>query len=141
MPEIHDQLLDIAHTLEDHYRDMQDMEFTIEEGKLYMLQCRNGKRTAKAALKIANDLVKEGKITKEEAVLSVDPRNLDTLLHGSFSKATLKNAVQIGKGLPAAPGAACGKIVSPLRSRKLLQRKARRSFLYVVRPLLRISKV
>jgi pyruvate,orthophosphate dikinase len=111
MPEIHDQLLDIAHTLEDHYRDMQDMEFTIEEGKLYMLQCRNGKRTAKAALKIANDLVKEGKITKEEAVLSVDPHNLDTLLHGSFSKATLKNAVQIGKGLPAAPGAASGAIV------------------------------
>jgi pyruvate, orthophosphate dikinase len=111
MTEIHDQLLNIANLLEDHYKDMQDMEFTIEEGKLYMLQCRNGKRTAKAALKIANDLVKEGKISKETAVGMIDPRNLDTLLHGSFNKNELKNAEQIGKGLPAAPGAACGKIV------------------------------
>ncbi|MDY6286735.1 MAG: pyruvate, phosphate dikinase [Lachnospiraceae bacterium] len=111
MPEIHDQLLDIADKLEKHYRDMQDMEFTIEDGKLYMLQCRNGKRTAKAALKIAHDMVNEGMIDKETAVLSVDPHNLDSLLHGSFTKATLKNAVQIGKGLPAAPGAASGAIV------------------------------
>ncbi len=111
MPEIHDELLNIADKLEDHYRDMQDMEFTIEDGKLYMLQCRNGKRTAKAALKIACDLVAEGKIGKEQAVLAVDPRNLDSLLHGSFTKETLAGAVQIGKGLPAAPGAACGMIV------------------------------
>ncbi|MEE0955156.1 MAG: pyruvate, phosphate dikinase [Eubacterium sp.] len=111
LPEIYDELIAISNKLEDHYRDMQDMEFTIEDGKLYMLQCRNGKRTAKAALKIACDLVREGMIDKKQAVLAVDPRNLDTLLHGSFSKATLKNAVQVGKGLPAAPGAACGKIV------------------------------
>jgi pyruvate,orthophosphate dikinase len=111
MPKIYDQLIGIAKTLEDHYRDMQDMEFTIEEGKLFMLQTRNGKRTAKAALKIANDLVKEGKIDKKKAVLDVEPRNLDTLLHGSFVKSELEKAEQIGKGLPAAPGAASGKIV------------------------------
>ncbi|MDO4479361.1 MAG: pyruvate, phosphate dikinase [Lachnospiraceae bacterium] len=111
MTEIHDQLLEIARILEDHYRDMQDMEFTIEEGKLYMLQCRNGKRTAKAALKIARDLVNEGMIDKKKAIAMIDPRNLDSLLHGSFNKADLKNATVIGKGLPAAPGAACGKVV------------------------------
>ena len=111
LPKIYDELIAISNKLEDHYRDMQDMEFTIEDGKLYMLQCRNGKRTAKAALKIACDLVAEGKIDKKKAVLDVDPRNLDTLLHGSFSKSVVKNATQIGKGLPAAPGAACGKIV------------------------------
>ncbi len=111
MPNIYDELIGIANKLENHYRDMQDMEFTIEDGKLYMLQTRNGKRTAKAALKIAHDLVNEGKISKEEAVLAVDPRNLDTLLHGSFDKAAVKNATQIGKGLPAAPGAAAGKVV------------------------------
>ena len=111
MPEIHDELLDIADKLEHHYRDMQDMEFTIEDGKLYMLQCRNGKRTAKAALKIAHDLVEEGMIDKKTALLAVDPRNLDSLLHGSFSKATLEGATLIGKGLPAAPGAAAGQIV------------------------------
>ena len=111
LPEIYKQLLEISDKLEDHYRDMQDMEFTIEHGKLYMLQCRNGKRTAKAALKIACDLVKEGKIDEKTALLQVDPRNLDTLLHGSFSKDTVKAATQIGKGLPAAPGAASGKIV------------------------------
>ncbi len=111
MPEIHDELLDIADKLEHHYRDMQDMEFTIEDSKLYMLQCRNGKRTAKAALKIAHDLVEEGMIDKKTALLAVDPRNLDSLLHGSFSKATLEGATLIGKGLPAAPGAATGAIV------------------------------
>jgi len=111
LPKIYDELIAISNKLEDHYRDMQDMEFTIEDGKLYMLQCRNGKRTAKAALKIACDLVAEGKIDKKKAVLDVDPRNLDTLLHGSFSKAEVKKATQVGKGLPAAPGAACGKIV------------------------------
>ena len=111
LPDIYDQLIGIANKLEDHYRDMQDMEFTIEHGKLYMLQTRNGKRTARAALKIANDLVKEGKIDKKTAILAIDPRNLDTLLHGSFDKNAVKKAEQIGKGLPAAPGAASGKIV------------------------------
>jgi pyruvate,orthophosphate dikinase len=111
LPAIYDELISISNKLEDHYRDMQDMEFTIEHGKLFMLQCRNGKRTAKAALKIACDLVKEGKIDEKTALLQVDPRNLDTLLHGSFSKSVVKSAKQIGKGLPAAPGAACGKIV------------------------------
>ena len=111
LPEIYDQLIGIAKKLEDHYHDMQDMEFTIEHGKLFMLQTRNGKRTARAALKIAHDLVKEGKIDKKTAILAIDPRNLDTLLHGSFDKDAVKKAEQIGKGLPAAPGAASGKIV------------------------------
>ena len=111
LPDIYDELIGIAHKLEDHYHDMQDMEFTIEHGKLYMLQTRNGKRTARAALKIAHDLVKEGKIDKKTAVLAIDPRNLDTLLHGSFDKDAVKKAELIGKGLPAAPGAASGKIV------------------------------
>ncbi len=115
LPEIYDELLGIATKLEDHYSDMQDMEFTIEDGKLFMLQCRNGKRTAAAAIKIAVDLVNEGKTTKEKALLAIDPRNLDTLLHGSFDTKALKAAEAegklIGKGLPAAPGAACGKIV------------------------------
>ncbi|MEE1110073.1 MAG: pyruvate, phosphate dikinase, partial [Lachnospiraceae bacterium] len=111
LPEIYDQLIAIAHKLEDHYHDMQDMEFTIEHGKLFMLQTRNGKRTARAALKIARDLVAEGKIDKKTAVLAIDPRNLDTLLHGSFDKDAVKKAELIGQGLPAAPGAATGKIV------------------------------
>ena len=111
LPEIYDELIGIAKKLEDHYHDMQDMEFTIEHGKLFMLQTRNGKRTARAALKIAHDLVKEGKIDKKTAVLAIDPRNLDTLLHGSFDKDAVKKAEQIGKGLAASPGAASGKIV------------------------------
>ena len=111
MPEVHDQLLKVAQILENHYCDMQDLEFTIEDGKLYMLQCRNGKRTAKAAMKIAHDLVKEGKIDKKKAVSMIDPRNLDTLLHGSFDKNELKNAERIGTGLPASPGAASGQAV------------------------------
>ncbi len=101
----------VCATLESHYRDMQDMEFTVEHGKLYMLQTRNGKRTAKAALKIACDLVDEGMRTEEEAVAMIDPRNLDTLLHPQFDAAALKAATPIGKGLGASPGAACGKIV------------------------------
>jgi len=115
LPNIYEELLEIAHKLEDHYCDMQDMEFTIEDGKLFMLQCRNGKRTARAAIKIAVDLVNEGKTTKEKALLAIDPRNLDTLLHGSFDPKALKAAEAdgklIGQGLPAAPGAASGKIV------------------------------
>lgn len=111
MPEVYKQFVDIANRLENHYRDMQDMEFTIENGKLYMLQTRNGKRTAAAALKIAVDLVKEGMITENEAVLRVEPKQLDALLHPQFDGKALKAATPIGKGLAASPGAACGKVV------------------------------
>ena len=111
MPEVYDQFVEICNTLEDHYRDMQDMEFTIEDRKLYMLQTRNGKRTAKAALKIACDLVDEGMISEEQAVAMIDPRNLDTLLHPQFDADALKKATVLGKGLPASPGAACGRVV------------------------------
>ena len=110
-PEAFKEFVSVCNTLENHYRDMQDMEFTVEHGKLYMLQTRNGKRTAKAALKIACDLVDEGMCTPEEAVLMIDPRNLDTLLHPQFDEAAIKNAKAIGKGLGASPGAAFGKIV------------------------------
>lgn len=109
-PEIYKQFIGIVNTLENHYKDMQDMEITIEEGKLYFLQTRNGKRTAQAALKIAVDLVEEGMLTKTEAVLKVEPKQLDTLLHPAFYTEDLKNAEPIAKGLPASPGAACGKI-------------------------------
>ena len=110
-PEAFAQFKDVCEKLENHYRDMQDMEFTVEHGKLYMLQTRNGKRTAQAALKIACDLVDEGMRTEEEAVLMIDPRNLDTLLHPQFDVNALKNATPAGKGLGASPGAACGKVV------------------------------
>ena len=110
-PEAFAQFKQVCKTLEDHYRDMQDMEFTVEHGKLYMLQTRNGKRTAQAALKIACDLVDEGMRTEQEAVAMIDPRNLDTLLHPQFDAKSLKAATPIGKGLGASPGAACGKIV------------------------------
>ena len=110
-PEAFKQFKEVCKTLEDHYRDMQDMEFTVEHGKLYMLQTRNGKRTAQAALKIACDLVDEGMRTEKEAVAMIDPRNLDTLLHPQFDAAELKAATPMGKGLGASPGAACGKIV------------------------------
>ncbi len=110
-PEAFEQFKEVCKTLENHYRDMQDMEFTVENKKLYMLQTRNGKRTAQAALKIACDLVDEGMRTEEEAVLMIDPRNLDTLLHPQFDAKALKAATPIGKGLGASPGAACGKIV------------------------------
>ena len=111
MPEIYKELDALQTKLENHYKDMQDMEFTVENKKLYMLQCRNGKRTAPAALKIACDLVDEGHKTEEEAVLMIDPRNLDTLLHPQFDAAALKAATPLGKGLGASPGAACGKVV------------------------------
>ncbi len=110
-PEAYEEFIKVCETLENHYHDMQDMEFTVENKKLYMLQCRNGKRTAQAALKIACDLVDEGHKTQEEAVAMIDPRNLDTLLHPQFDAAALKKATPIGKGLGASPGAACGKIV------------------------------
>ena len=111
MPEVYEQFVAICNKLEDHYRDMQDMEFTIEDRKLYMLQTRNGKRTAQAALKIACDLVDEGMISEEKAVAMIDPRNLDTLLHPQFDAEALKAAVPMAKALGASPGAACGKIV------------------------------
>ncbi len=111
MPEVYNQFVEICNTLENHYRDMQDMEFTIEDKKLYMLQTRNGKRTAAAALKIACDLVDEGMISEEEAVLMIDPRNLDTLLHPQFNQDILKKSTPLAKALAASPGAACGKIV------------------------------
>lgn len=111
MPHAYDEFLEICDKLEEHYRDMQDMEFTIEKGKLYMLQTRNGKRTAAAALKIAVDLVAEGMITKEQAVLQVDPKQLDALLHPQFDVAALKAAPVVGRALPASPGAASGKVV------------------------------
>ena len=110
-PEAYAQFVEVCRTLEDHYRDMQDMEFTVEHGQLYMLQTRNGKRTAPAALKIACDLVDEGMISEQQAVAMIDPRNLDTLLHPQFDPAALKAAAPVGKALPASPGAACGKIV------------------------------
>ena len=110
-PEAYDEFVKVCDILEDHYRDMQDMEFTVEHGKLYMLQCRNGKRTAPAALKIACDLVDEGMISEQQAVAMIDPRNLDTLLHPQFDPKALKATEPVGKALPASPGAACGKIV------------------------------
>ena len=111
MPEVFEQFTKVCETLENHYRDMQDMEFTIQDRKLFMLHTRNGKRTAQAALKIACDLVDEGMRTEEEAVAMIDPRNLDTLLHPQFDAAALKAATPVGKGLGASPGAACGKVV------------------------------
>ena len=111
MPEVYNQFTEVCKILENHYRDMQDMEFTIQDRKLYMLQTRNGKRTAQAALKIACDLVDEGMRTEEEAVAMIDPRNLDTLLHPQFDSKALKAATPMGKGLGASPGAACGKVV------------------------------
>ena len=111
MPEVYDQFVEIATRLENYFRDMQDMEFTIEDGHLYMLQTRNGKRTAQAALQIACDLVDEGMITEQEAVLRVEPKQLDTLLHPQFDAAALKAAEVVGKGLAASPGSACGQIV------------------------------
>ena len=111
MPECYNQFVEICKILEDHYRDMQDMEFTIQDKKLYMLQTRNGKRTAAAALKIAVDLVDEGMITEDEAILRVEPKQLDSLLHPQFDAAALKQAQPIGSGLAASPGAACGKVV------------------------------
>ncbi len=110
-PEAYKQFIKVCKILENHYHDMQDMEFTVENGKLYMLQCRNGKRTAQAALKIACDLVDEGMKTEEQAVAMIDPRNLDTLLHPQFDVNVLKNSKPLGRGLGASPGAACGKIV------------------------------
>ncbi len=130
-PEAYRQFVDVCALLENHYRDMQDMEFTVENGKLYMLQCRSGKRTAQAALKIACDLVDEGMIDEKKAVLMIDPRNLDTLLHPQFDAAKLKAATPIGKGLGASPGAACGKVVFSAEDAKAWQ--ARKEKVVLVR--------
>ena len=119
LPECYEQFMSIAHTLEEHYRDMQDMEFTIQEGKLYFLQTRNGKRTAPAALRIACELVDEGKITKEEAVSRIDAKALDQLLHPNFDEVALKAALPIGEALPASPGAAAGKVYFDAEMAKL----------------------
>lgn len=130
-PTIYKQFTDIVNILEKHYRDMQDMEFTIEDGKLYFLQTRNGKRTAQAALKIAVDLVEEGMLTKEEAILKVEPKQLDTLLHPAFASDGLKEAKIVAKGLPASPGAACGKIAFTAEEAK--ERKANGEKVVLVR--------
>ena len=140
MPEAYKQFTDICAKLEYHYRDMQDMEFTIEDKKLYMLQTRNGKRTAAAAMKIACDLVDEGMISEEEAVAMIDPKSLDALLHLTFDAAALKKAKVIGTGLAASPGAACGKVVLPLKPRPTWPRPATRSFSSVWRPARKTSK-
>ena len=126
MPEVYEEFTQICKKLEEHYHDMQDMEFTIEDKHLYMLQTRNGKRTAKAALKIACDLVDEGMITDKEAVMMIDPRNLDTLLHPTFDAEALKNAHEIGKGLAASPGAAAGEIVFTAEDAKKAKAKGKK---------------
>ena len=141
MPEVYEQFVKIAETLENHYRDMQDMEFTIERGKLFMLQTRNGKRTAAAALKIAVDLVDEGMLTKEEALLKIDPKQLDALLHPDFRPAALKAAKPIATGLPASPGAACGKVYFHRRGcRQRPASAAKKSFLSAWKPPRKISR-
>ena len=141
MPEVYEQFVNIAQTLENHYRDMQDMEYTIERGKLYMLQTRNGKRTAAAALKIAVDLVNEGMITTDEAILKVEPKQLDSLLHPQFDAVALKKAKQIAMGLAASPGAACGMVYfTAEEATAAANDRARRSFSSVWRPLRRISR-
>ena len=133
MPEVFDQFTKVCKTLETHYRDMQDMEFTIEDRKLYMLQTRNGKRTAQAALQIACDLVDEKMITEKEAVAMIEPRNLDTLLHPTFDAAALKKATPIGKGLGASPGAACGKVVFSAEDAKAAVEKDKKAKVILVR--------
>ncbi len=126
MPEVYDQFVNICKILEDHYHDMQDMEFTIEDKHLYMLQTRNGKRTAKAALKIAIDLVAEGRITEKQAVAMIDPRNLDSLLHPQFDAQALKEAKPVAKALGASPGAACGRIVFTAEDAKMWGQKGKK---------------
>ena len=129
MPEVYEQFYKTAKMLEDHYSDMQDMEFTIENGKLYMLQTRNGKRTASAALKIAVDLFEEGKISKEEAVLRVDPKQIDSLLHPQFNSDDIKKLLPIAKGLAASPGAACGRVVFNADDAKLMNKNGEKVIL------------
>ena len=141
MPGVYDQFMDIANTLEKHYKDMQDMEFTIEEGKLFFLQTRNGKRTANAALRIAVEMVDEGLITTDEALLRVEPKQLDQLLHPAFDQAALKAAKALGKGCPHPPALPQVRFISQQRKQRLLQKQATELFWFVWKPLLRISKV
>ena len=141
MPDCYKQFIEIANRLESHYRDMQDMEFTIEEGKLYFLQTRNGKRTAPAALQIACDLVDEGMITPEEAVLRIEAKSLDQLLHPTFEPDALKAGHVIGQALPASPGAAAGKVYLPLRMPRKHMKRESVLFWCVWKLLRRILKV
>ena len=138
-PEAFKQFVEVCDILENHYHDMQDMEFTVEHGKLFMLQTRNGKRTAPAALQIAVDLVAEGHKTEAEAVLMIDPRNLDTLLHPQFDTKALKAATPMGKGLGASPVLHAARSYSPLKMQRLGRTPVRRSFWFVWRPLPKIS--
>ena len=140
MPTVYDQFMEIANKLENHYKDMQDMEFTIEEGKLYFLQTRNGKRTANAALRIAVEMVDEGLITTDEALMRVEPKQLDQLLHPAFDQKALKAAKPIGKGLPASPGAAAGKVCFTAEDAKSVAETGERVILVRLKPLLRTSK-
>lgn len=139
-PEAFAQFEQICRNLEEHYRDMQDMEFTVENAKLYMLQCRSGKRTPAAALKIACDLVDEGMVDEKKAVAMIEPRTLDALLHPQFDADVLKKTDAIGKGLGASPGAASGKAVSPPRTRRSGPSAARRSCSCASRPAPRTSR-
>ena len=139
-PEAYDEFVKVCNILEDHYRDMQDMEFTVEHGKLYMLQCRNGKRTAPAALKIACDLVDEGMISEQQAVAMIDPRNLDTLLHPQFDPKALKATEPVGKALPASPALPAARSCSTPRTPRSGLPGARRWFWFVWRPLPRTSR-
>lgn len=129
LPQCYEEFMSIARKLEKHYKDMQDMEFTIEQGKLYFLQTRNGKRTAQSALKIAVDLVEEGTLQKEEALLKVDPKQLDTLLHPNFDEKELKAAEVIATGLPASPGAACGRVYFTAEEAKIHHEKGEKVIL------------
>ena len=141
MPEVFEQFKEICDTLENHYRDMQDMEFTIEDKKLYMLQTRNGKRTPQAALKIACDLVDEGMITPEKAVSMIEPRNLDALLHPQFDAKALAEAVPIGSAIGASPGSACGKIVFSAEDAMAWNAKGEKVILVRLETSRKISKV
>lgn len=138
-PEAYDEFIKVCDTLENHYHDMQDMEFTVENKKLYMLQCRNGKRTAQAALQIACDLVDEGHKTEEEAVLMIDPRNLDTLLHPQFDAKALKAATPMGKGLGASRVLPAVRSYSLLTMQKPGTQRAKRLFWFVWKPLRKTS--
>ena len=141
MPDVYKELTEIMDKLEHHFRDMQDIEFTVERGKLYILQTRNGKRTPAAAVKIAVDLVKEGLINKQEAVMRVDPADIEKLLHPVFDPVELKRAQYIGKGLPASPGAATGKIVFSAEEAEEMAKKENKLFLLDQKHLLKTLAV
>jgi pyruvate,orthophosphate dikinase len=140
-PQAYDKFLEICDTLEKHYRNMQDMEFTIEKGQLFMLQTRNGKRTAQAALKIATDMVDEGAITTDEALMMVEPQQLDSLLHPMFDPEALKSATPITTGLPASPGAGSGEIVFSAEEAKQANDEDVKSSWFVWKQVQKILKV